>query len=405
MTTTDQAVPRTDPGRSVGGAATGSGTLDVPAGLAGVVVATTEIGDVRGAEGFYHYGPYSAVELAQSRSFEDVWFLMVHGRLPDASESAAFRAQVATLREIPEDLEALLPTIAAAGQRFHPLPALRTALSYLAARDDTVPLWGSEEADRPAAALRVCAVTPVLLSRLHRHRLGLPVVEVDPSLSTAEYWLRAVTGEEPQADQVAAIGAYLTATIDHGFNASTFTARTVASAGSDLSSAVCAAIGTFLGPLHGGAPDRALDGLDEIGSIDRARDWVHDTVGRGDRIMGFGHAVYRTEDPRARMLREIGRGLGGELIEFATEVEQQVLAALAELKPGRSLPVNVEFYAGVVMEQCGIPRSMFTPTFTVSRVVGWCAHILEEARGRKIIRPSAAYIGEPPPIPVPALSR
>lgn len=376
-------------------------TLDVPAGLAGVVVATTEVGDVRGAEGFYHYGPYSAIELARSRSFEDVWFLMMYGRLPDAVDTAAFGTQVAALREIPADLDRLLPTIAAAGQHFHPLPALRTALSYLAARDDAAPLWGSQESDGLVAALRVCAVTPVLLSRLYRHRLGLPIFEVDPALPTAQYWLHGITGEEPQPEHVAAIGAYLTSTVDHGFNASTFTARTVASAGADLPSAVCAAIGTFLGPLHGGAPDRALDGLDEIGSIDRARDWVRSTVARGDRIMGFGHAVYRTEDPRAAMLREIGRELGGELIEFAVEVEQQVLAALAELKPGRSLPVNVEFYAGVLMEQCGVPRSMFTPTFTVSRVVGWCAHILEQARGRKIIRPSAAYVGQPPPIPVP----
>lgn len=377
------------------------GALTVPAGLAGVVVAETAIGDVRGEEGFYHYGPYSAIELAQQVSFEDVWFLMLHGRLPDAGERAALLDQVAKLRSIPDELERLLPAIADAGSQFHPLPALRTALSWLGAHDDVAPLWGSTEADRLRDGLRVCAVTPVLLARLHQLRTGVPIQNVDPGLPTAEYWLQAVTGTSPTPEYLRAIDAYLISTIDHGFNASTFTARTIASSGADLVSAVCGAIGTFSGPLHGGAPDRALEGLDEIGSPDRARDWVRSTVAAGDRIMGFGHAVYRTEDPRARMLREIGRLLGGELIEFAIGVEAEVVAALAELKPDRKLYANVEFYAGVVMEQCGLPRSMFTPTFTVSRMVGWCAHILEQANGRKIIRPSAAYVGEPPVRPVP----
>lgn len=371
-------------------------TMTVPAGLAGVVVAETTIGDVRGAEGFYHYGPYSAIDLAQQRTFEDVWFLMRTGRLPSAAERADLLDQVAGLRRLPAELTDLLPAIAKAGKDFHPLPALRTALSFLGAHDDVQPLWGSAVQDRMAAALRVCAVTPVLLARLYQLRHDLPDPGVDPALPTAEYWLRAVTGATPTAAQLRAIDAYLISTVDHGFNASTFTARTVASSGADLVSAVCGAIGTFSGPLHGGAPDRALEGLDEIGSPDRTREWVRDRVSAGDRIMGFGHAVYRTEDPRAAMLREFGRGLGGDLIDFAVDVEREVVAALAELKPDRQLYANVEFYAGVVMEQCGVPRSMFTPTFTVSRMVGWCAHILEQATGRKIIRPSAAYVGEPP---------
>ncbi|WP_084614475.1 citrate/2-methylcitrate synthase [Nakamurella lactea] len=376
--------------------------LTVPAGLAGVLVAETAIGDVRGTEGFYHYGPYSAIELAQRRTFEDAWFLMRTGRLPSAAERTGLLEQVGRFRELPPALTALLPAIAKAGNDFHPLAALRTALSFLGAHDDVPPLWGSPPADRAAAALRVCAVTPVLLARLYRLRNDLPVVEPEPDLPTADYWLRAVTGAVPDPDHLRAIDAYLVSTIDHGFNASTFTARTVASSGADLVSAVCGAIGTFSGPLHGGAPDRALDGLDEIGSPDRTRDWVRAKVSAGERIMGFGHAVYRTADPRAVLLREIGRSLGGELIEFAVDVEKEVVAGLAELKPDRELYANVEFYAGVVMQQCGIPRSMFTPTFTVSRMVGWCAHILEQAADRKIIRPSAAYVGEPPKRPVPA---
>lgn len=384
-------------------ASTPSTTLTVPPGLAGVVVAETAIGDVRGADGFYHYGPYSAIDLAQQRTFEDVWFLMLTGRLPDAAERAGLLDRVAALRVIPDELNRLLPAIAAAGAEFHPLPALRTALSFFGAHDDVAPMWGSAAADRERDALRVCAVTPVLLARLYQLRNGLPVHDPDPSLPTADYWLQAVTGLAPTAEHLRAVDAYLICTVDHGFNASTFTARTVASSGADLVSAVCGAIGTFSGPLHGGAPDRALEGLDQIGTLDNARQWVRNTVAAGDRIMGFGHAVYRTEDPRAVMLKKIGQALGGDLIDFAVGVESEVVAALAELKPDRQLYANVEFYAGVVMEQCGLPRAMFTPTFTVSRMVGWCAHILEQANGRKIIRPSAGYVGEPPVRPVPML--
>ena len=184
-------------------------------------------------------------------------------------------------------------------------------------------------------------------------------------------------------------------TIDHGFNASTFTARVVASTGADPVDAVCAALGALAGPLHGGAPSRALDALDEIGTVDAAADWVRGEVAAGRRIMGFGHAVYRAPDPRSALLREVAERLGGHLVEFATAVEAEVLVTLAELKPGRPLPSNVEFYAGVVMETAGLPRSMFTPTFAVSRTVGWCAHIVEQAAAAKLIRPSSRYVGPP----------
>lgn len=211
-----------------------------------------------------------------------------------------------------------------------------------------------------------------------------------------------VTGAQPSPGQVRAVAQYLVATLDHGFNASTFTARVVASTGADVAAAIGAAIGAFSGPLHGGAPDRALAALDEIGTPDRIDGWVRAKLAAGDRIMGFGHAVYRTEDPRAVLLRETARELGGDLVEFACAVEERVVAVLAELRPDRKLYANVEFFAGPVMELCGIPRDMFTPTFAVSRVVGWAANILEQAAERRIIRPAARYVGPPPPQPVPA---
>ncbi|MBP2324704.1 citrate synthase [Kibdelosporangium banguiense] len=202
------------------------------------------------------------------------------------------------------------------------------------------------------------------------------------------------TGNEPAPVAVAALEPYLVSTVDHGFNASTFTV--VASSGADVVSAIAAAIGTFSGPLHGGAPDRALATIDEIGTPDRIDEWIRAKVLAGDKIMGFGHAVYRTEDPRARMLREIGAGLGGDLIDFATAVERRVVEILAELKPGRVLHTSVEFYAGVVIELCGVPRSMFH-----ADVRGQPSRRLVRQRagtgtGRQIIRPAARYVGPPP---------
>jgi citrate synthase len=212
-----------------------------------------------------------------------------------------------------------------------------------------------------------------------------------------------LTGEEPEPGRADAIKHYLVSTIDHGFNASTFTARVIASTGADMGACVTGAIGALSGPLHGGAPSRALDLLDEIGSPERARPVVTEKVVSGERIMGFGHAVYTTDDPRSLMLKEVAQRLGGPLVDLATQVEETVVAVLAELKPGRHLYANVEFYAGVVMSLCGVPPEMFTPTFASSRVIGWTANILEQAADSKIIRPSARYVGPPPPQPVPPL--
>ena len=381
--------------------------MDVPAGLRDVVVTTTELGDVRGAEGFYHYRGYPAIELARTRTLEDVWFLFVEGRLPNAGEQADFAKKVAALRPLPDEVREVLPAIARAGEKFSPLAGLRTALSLIGAARDLPPVWDATPARRRADALLVSAVTPTILAALYRLRSGLPVLEPRADLSAAANWLYLVTGEVPDENQVSAIQSYLVSTVDHGFNASTFTVRVVASTGSDVVSAVSAAIGAFVGPLHGGAPDRALDSLDEIGAPDKIDAWARGKVAADDRIMGFGHAVYRTEDPRARMLREIAldlaaRGFGPELADFAVTVERRIVEILAELKPGRQLYANVEFYAGVVMEQCGLPRSMFTPTFAASRVIGWSANVLEQAGGGKVIRPAARYVGPPAPQPVPA---
>jgi citrate synthase len=201
---------------------------------------------------------------------------------------------------------------------------------------------------------------------------------------------------------VRAVEQYLILTIDHGFNASTFTARVITSTGADLAAACTGAIGALSGPLHGGAPSRALDMLDGIGTPERADAWIRGAVDRGDRIMGFGHRVYKTDDPRSVFLRGVARDLGGDLVDFAEQVERTAVDVLAELKPGRQLYTNVEFFAGVVMHTCGIPRQMFTPTFASSRTIGWATHVMEQGADNRLIRPAARYVGPPPPQPVPA---
>ncbi|KAB2591916.1 citrate synthase/methylcitrate synthase [Streptomyces arboris] len=374
----------------------------VPRGLAGVVVTDTALGDVRGREGFYHYRQYSAIELAQTRSFEDVWYLMFHGELPDRAQAADFTARTASLRALPADVTEALPAIARAGAVSGPLAGLRTALSLLGASRGYRPVYDLDADRRRADALAACAAVPTILTALQRLGEGLEPVEPREDLPYAANYLYMLTGTEAEPERVRAVEQYLISTIDHGFNASTFTARVVASTGADLAACLVAAVGALSGPLHGGAPSRALDTLDAIGTPDRIDGWIREQVLSGRRIMGFGHPVYRTEDPRSRMLKSIAQGFGGPLVDFAVEVEQQVEAILAELKPGRELHTNVEFYAGVVMELCGLPRAMFTPTFCAARVIGWSANILEQAEDSKIIRPAARYIGTPPPQPVPA---
>jgi citrate synthase len=375
-------------------------TTDTPRGLKGVIVTDTLIGEVRGEEGFYHYRQYSATDLARSRSVEDVARLLIDGSLPTTvAEQQAFAAEFRSLRRLPDEILDVLPRIAAVSE---PLDGLRTALSLLGAANGCRPVLDIDERQRRDDCLALAAATPTILCALHRLRQGLDPVAPRDDLDAAANHLWMLTGAEPAAEAAAAVGTYLVSTIDHGFNASTFTARVVTSTGADVAAALVAAIGALSGPLHGGAPSRALDLLDEIGTADRIDEVVRPLIGRGERVMGFGHAVYRTDDPRSLMLRDVALSLGGPLVDLAAEVEERIVALLAELKPGRTLRTNVEYYAGVVMDRCGIPPTMFTPTFASSRVIGWCAHVLEQANDGHIIRPSARYVGIEPPVPVPA---
>jgi citrate synthase len=266
------------------------------------------------------------------------------------------------------------------------------------------PVWDLDSRDLRADLLALVAATPVMAAALHRLQLGLEPVEPDPELGHAANYLWMVTGTCPSPEVARALEQYLILTIDHGFNSSTFTARVIASTGADAAGALVGALGALSGPLHGGAPSRALDLLDAISRPELAEPYIRDLLSRGERIMGFGHAVYRTDDPRSVMLRDVARRLGGGLVDLAVQVESTITRLLHETRPDRPLYANVEYYAGVVMEGCGLPRAMFTPTFAVSRVVGWCANVAEQAGQRQLIRPAARYVGPAPPEPVPVLA-
>jgi citrate synthase len=378
------------------------GELDAPKGLAGVTVAETDVGGVRGREGFFHYRQYAATDLARLRTFEDVWHLLLLGSLPATlDEREAFRQRVAPLRTVSERAGHMLCEIAEGGSG--PLDGLRTGVSLVAAEEGFRASLDTSAEELREQALRITAAVPTMIAALYRAGRGKDPIAPHPDLPYAANYLYMLSGQLPEPEHGRAIEQYLISTMDHGFNASTFTARVITSTGADLGAAITGAVGALSGPLHGGAPSRALDLLDEIGTVDRAEQVVRAKIQDGERIMGFGHRVYKTRDPRSVLLREVAERVGGPQAALATAVEDIVVDTLAELKPGRELYANVEYYAGIVMEAAGLPPELFTATFAASRTVGWCAHVLEQAADNRLIRPSARYVGPPPPQEIPTL--
>ena len=359
-----------------------------PPGLKGLIVADTEVGSVRGDEGWYHYRGWNAAALARDHSFEAVAHLLLGGALPDSSAEETFRAKLAAARRLSPEAAEMTAALAKTD-----LPSMTILRSVLGVLVDPRPTLDLDPDERRAAVMRAIAITPTVLAAVNRIRSGSAPLAPDRSLSHSADYLRMTLGQSPLPEHARAVETYLCLTADHGFNASTFTARVITSTGTDVGGAMAGALAALAGPLHGGAPDRVLDMLHAIGHPDNAVPWIAAELEAGRKIMGFGHAVYRAADPRSETLKAVALELGGDLVARALEIETRILSYLAEWKPNAVIVTNVEYYAGVVLHLAGLPQEAFTPTFTTSRVVGWGAHMLEQAANNKIMRPSARYSG------------
>lgn len=356
-------------------------------GLDDVVVAQTALSDVDGQSGRLVIRGHHVECLVAKAAFEDACGLMWSGWMPSVREREVLRETLARARE---RAFGLLPSLGGVLDAPEAMDALRGALARL---------WTAGDAYEDG--IRLTGAIPVLAAAWHRARMGLPAIAPDVTLSHAADFLYMLSGTPPHRARVDGLDAYLCCVVDHGLNASTFVARTVASTGSDTVSAVVAAIGALKGPLHGGAPGPVLEMLDAIGAPDRARSWLEAELAAGRRIMGMGHRVYRVRDPRAAALERAATllersGAVTDRLLLAREVEREAERLLAERHPERGLRANVEFYTAVLLEAVGVPRTLFSATFAASRVVGWCAHIHEQRLAGRLIRPASRYVGAAP---------
>jgi citrate synthase len=364
-------------------------------GLEGVVAAQTTVSSVDGEKGTLVIRGFSVEELAPRATFEETVFLLWHDVLPDAEALGRFSNELAARRELePHALELLN---VAAARRLHPMDALRMACASL-----TADASGVQAAGQPTAAygesLRLVAAFPVIVAAYHRLSQGLEPIAPRQDLSHAANFLYMLQGREAPGAVARALETYWNTVSDHGLNASTFAARVIVSTGSDVISAVTGAVGALKGPLHGGAPGPALDLVLEIGRAENAEPVLREKLARGERLMGFGHRVYRTRDPRANVLgaateQLFERAADRQLYELARSVEACALRLLHERKPGRPLQTNVEFYTALLLHGIGFPTALFTPVFAAGRVAGWTAHCLEQIASNRLFRPQSTYVG------------
>ena len=347
-------------------------------GLEGVIAAETELGLVDGANGCLLYRGYRIGDLVTHGTFAAVANLLWTGTWdPKARLTAGVvpPAVMAALRALPRTVK--------------PMDALRTAVS----------VWGTTQVlDWPPSEVQARALTefsPSALAAFVRLRDDRDPIDPDPKLDLVSGFLYQLTGERPDQATARAIDAYFIVGAEHGLNASTFAARVITSTKSDMASAVVGAIGALKGPLHGGAPSEVLEQIHKVGSPERAEQWVRDALARGERLMGFGHRVYRAYDPRATALRKVVEAMPTRpnWLELAIEVEDAALKVLEEKYPDRPLKTNVEFYAAAVLQGVGLTPDLFPAAFALARHAGWTAHIIEQASANRLIRPDARYIG------------
>jgi citrate synthase len=364
-------------------------SLYVP-GLEGIVAAQTRLSYVDGEAGELLIGGYPVETLAPAAHFEEVAYLLWHGERPASEQLAAFAADLAAQREIPGATLELLRV--AAEQKLPVIDALRLAAGTLSLNT------AAGGADLRAAGRPILAQLPTLVAAYWRMRQGQEPVAPHPTLEHAANYLYMLFGEPPPAERVRGLETYLNTVVDHGLNASTFTARVIISTGSDLVSAVTGAIGALKGPLHGGAPGPALDMVFAIGEASQAEGYLRAKLDRKERLMGFGHRIYKVRDPRADVLAAAAERLfrndaDRKLYDLARAVEEVAVALLAERYPEHRYKTNVEYYTALLLHGLELPTELFSPTFAISRAAGWIAHCLEQRAANRIIRPVSEYIG------------
>ncbi len=367
--------------------------VKVARGLEGVVAAATNIAEVDGEKGKLTLKGYDVSELSGRVTFEEVCYLLWHGKLPSRSELDELLAEMRAARDLPAPVLAALRDIAPHASGMH---VLRMAASLLSIGDADVDNLDPDASRKRAARLQ--AQMPALVAHTYRIKQGKDIVLPKPEHRLAESFLYMLEGTEPDPARADGLDAYLVAVSEHGLNASTFTGRVVISTNSDMVSALTAAICSLKGPRHGGVPGPVLKMLDEIGPVENAEPYIRKELAEGRRIMGFGHRIYKVRDPRGALLSDaaekMAQGTGDfALLNLTKAVEETTVRVLAELKPGRDLYANVELFAALILHAVNVPSELFTPCFAIGRTAGWTAHMIEQLEETKIIRPESVYVG------------
>ncbi|MEG7381656.1 citrate synthase CitA [Bacillus subtilis] len=357
-------------------------------GLKGITCVETSISHIDGEKGRLVYRGHHAKDIALNHSFEEAAYLILFGKLPSSEELQTFEGKLAAERHLPEYIERLIQSLP---NNMDDMSVLRTVVSALGENAYTFHPKTEE-------AIRLIAITPSIIAYRKRWARGEQAITPSSQYGHVGNYYYMLTGEQPSEAKKKALETYMILAMEHGMNASTFSARVTLSTESDLVSAVTAALGTMKGPLHGGAPSAVTKMLEDIGEKEHAEAYLKEKLEQGERLMGFGHRVYKTRDPRAEALRQKAEEVAGNdrNLDLALHVEAEAIRLLEIYKPGRKLYTNVEFYAAAVMKAIDFDDELFTPTFSASRMVGWCAHVLEQAENNMIFRPSAKYTGTIP---------
>ncbi len=352
-------------------------------GLEGIVAADTTLSSVNGEKGILRYCGYNIDDLAFNTTFEEIICLLYDIELPNRKRLDDMTAKIGEARVLPKEIQKVITELAG---KTSPMSTLRTVVSALGHYEKNVPLN-----ELPPKALRLVGQIATAVAMIHRLREGLPLIEADPKRGHAEDFIRMLLDKEPGQTEIQALDLYLILLADHGFNASTFSARVTAGTLANLHSAITSAVGTLSGPLHGGANEKAMDMIIEVGKTKNASKYIEKAFDEKKKIMGFGHRVYKVDDARKPHLKKMAHQLWKEkddmtLYEVAEEIEKQV-------KSRKPIITNVDFYSAPLLYGLDIPTDLFTPLFAMSRIAGWSAHVLEQYGNNRLIRPRARYVG------------